>query len=769
MALWSPTARRIMGCCLVLCFWTGSVSTSVCAQASDPSATAVSEIALDPRVDGDSTRTSLEWLPMDTDLYMSAAHLKAQFQRVMGSHVMTLWQSSSLWKKVAMAGSAEWKDRKGEWKQVRAVLENPSVKDALRFAEEILSEDVFVFADSRLSRTLEQLQSIQSKLHLMADEGVSDDKKAEIVFEWIDRLLPEFQFPTLMVGARFQDAERALSKVDEVEGLLRFGLGSRPEFRDAMKRLERIEDRRGSRLRWSVNGTMIPWESIPTNEVLDAESLSDLRDGMQSKSFTITLGSIDEFFVLMLSGDPNAMDSFGAGERLLDHPHWKAIRDHVSQRVTGSGHPLTSVRFVSDALAKAQFVASLDGFFGKLARGFLYPAYRKLDPNSDLREWLTMLHDDGAWIDAEIGQHVPAWKGVTEWSYLTDEGWETWVEYRTQPVLIDSSTPLRGLSHVGVDPLVFLNLRLAPHAEYFESSRRIVRRIHERLEGWVEIDESELPAGDWQASVKRVLAVWPSIKQLADIWQEEFLPAMDGELVFALQTGGLMSNQWHPDLPVAREPLPAPEMATLFGLRDRARWMEGCRRLKAWVGRILQQTPMEEGARDAILGGLPRVIADTDLEVETFGIPIPEDCPAPKSMMPRMSVGADWANMNFSDLQDQAMRRTSLTQRGAFAFDASEPNASAAYIDLGGIARAMKPWLEYGLDQMPGGADDRLPLPENKSGRTLDITPRDLLEFWETLGALGEMASFSRVDGDGRWTSRAVFRSGESKASTPPR
>jgi hypothetical protein len=62
------------------------------------------------------------------------------------------------------------------------------------------------------------------------------------------------------------------------------------------------------------------------------------------------------------------------------------------------------------------------------------------------------------------------------------------------------------------------------------------------------------------------------------------------------------------------------------------------------------------------------------------------------------------------------------------------------------------------LAQLQPSLDEALPLPPNASGRSVAISPSDVLEFWDVLSELGEFASMSHIDAKGRWQWKAVYR-----------
>ena len=374
-----------------------------------------------------ASNRSLQWVPLQCDYYEAHFAMRSQWDRLSQSEWSSRLQSTEVWQKFRNALLAEWEDRKGELRQVRSTLQNPIVKDVMAFGIDLLSQDVFLFADNHLSKTIDQLAVIQSKSTLLASGQVSNETKAEIVYEWIDQLVPNFQFPTLVLGASFSDAEKATAKVDEIEGLIRLGLGSNPDLQPVLRALKRIDDARGSRLQWSIQGSMLPWDSFPTNEIVDREAMEDLREAFEDKHLSLSIGTFDGFFVVLVSGDSNVNDLFGRQETLIDHQNLVEIRKHLRDNVSAAsaGNPLTHLRFISDELTRSEQMASLEGFFSKLAKTALEPAIDSLEKSSDLREWWTSVLDDAPW---QYDLDIPECRGLGDaWSRSNSDRRTRWI------------------------------------------------------------------------------------------------------------------------------------------------------------------------------------------------------------------------------------------------------------------------------------------------------------------------------------------------------
>jgi len=698
---------------------------------------------------GQLEKRSVGQVSRDVDLYIGGFRILDPWLELWESPALREFRDSALSKEVDREFQQAWKERRGNLSRVRTVFENRNTQDALRFLEDVVSEDFFLTADGSLSDFMQRLATVLRKSHLLSDPSISSAEKAELVYEWIDTLGPDWNLPTLTLAGSITDKERALSKVDELEGLLRFGLGMRPEARQALKSLVRLDDQRGTRLQWRIPFALIPWDSVPTNEIFDAESRDRLRDVLSEKSLVLTFGILDGRFVAALGGSTEPLPSVAVESSLLNHPEMKLVRDHQDQNITG-------IRYISDRLAKATFELGLKDFFSKLANTFVRPTTYDLD-DSEYREWLMTCIDDAGWIDSTIEAMIPEPRGSTELSLLSENRWEVLGHYRTVNALFRGDTPVRGMKHWGDQPLLVLDVQLAEHPEYFKAARAIVQRLKQRLDDLKTIPREELPVpqlGELPAIADRA---WPFLFQGAELWQKQSLPNMNGEHAFILSSGGLTSQQWHPSLPRSSEPLPMPEAALLIGIRDQQAWIQS---LRGWGGLVRSVIDAWGDSSPTVLAMLEPQRSDKD-DYVTLGYPIPDDCPAPKAMMPRLDVASTWSLLSYSDLLSASIRTAKEPTIGHGQFDATKNMAKAAWIDLGAIARMLTPWIRYGADQSQGMLGDLRPISVFATDFTIDLSPGDIVNAWRTIEKLGEMSSVTTMNEDGSSYSRSIFVFGD--------
>ncbi|MFM8399018.1 MAG: hypothetical protein ACKOAH_14395, partial [Pirellula sp.] len=155
---------------------------------------------------------------------------------------------TALWKKSNELFFKEWKDRKSDLAIWKARLDNPAAREIRAFLYDVISQDVFLYADENLSLTLDQWNSIVPEVERLSSRETATEEKADIVARWVNEIVPKIQLPTLMLGGRCTNTDRALARIDEIEGAIRLGINFVPDIASLFNNLRRVEDKRGNRL-----------------------------------------------------------------------------------------------------------------------------------------------------------------------------------------------------------------------------------------------------------------------------------------------------------------------------------------------------------------------------------------------------------------------------------------------------------------------------------------------------------------------------------------
>jgi hypothetical protein len=395
----------------------------------------------------------------------------------------------------------------------------------------------------------------------------------------------------------------------------------------------------------------------------------------------------------------------------------------------------------------------LDGFFRKIARTTLLPIIDEQPSDSDLAVWLTSAVDDASWLDEQIGKHVVRYKGASRLAWISDRTWESVQVDRTPMHLMDSSRRLDGMRRVGPDPLLMLNMRLAPHPEYFNSARQIVRKLKGSFEELMQVKDPQTDLGPWKPVERQIKTLWPLVVGITQEWQNRILPNLNGEHLVVVHSGQLQSKNWLPMFGPSQESLPLPEAALVSGLGDSEEFHTGTISIVNAVGSMLgsygiypRVPPSLAQSESWSLGVLPQPWGQA--EVGTFqGI---------------LATSPRWNWLGYSKDQWQTFTKEDQSPSNdavkLLGFEqANGPVASAALIDLGGIACLENRWFAFLLEKAPTDPEGHLAIPPTATGRRLTLTGAEVQTFLDCFEQLGKLTSFSSSDPQGFTLLRARY------------
>lgn len=701
----------------------------------------------------DSDLKSLKLVPKDADFLYSSFRMREQWERFAKGPVASSFMKLPAVSKILAQFRTEWKEREAIGSNFRVTLENGNVQDALAFLGEITSSELFVFGDKNFSAMNLRLAKINEEMSSVMAAG-SDDEEEQvqlIATKWIEGL-KGMTIPTFVMGGRCDDVDLALGKIDQLEVPV-FALKQIPDAAPFLQNLKRIEDQRGDRLQWIISGSQIPWDVIPTNDTFDEEMRDLIKEALDTVSFTITIGLFDGNFIFALSPTPEALTALGKGESILEHPDMKPVVDSLSK-------PLTGIAYSSDALADSTFTSTYKNFFSRNLAGISMQLSSQLEEESEIKDFVEDVMSDMSWMDEAIAKLVPPFQGALSLSFLTDDGWERHDHLRTKDVLMDTSSKLTALDHVGGDPMMMVVTKLQDHPKYFQLMRKIVQKAKARFDSAVEVDWSELDENaDLDQAKRSVELVWPFLVRIADTWEKKFLPSMSGEHAIILSAGNLAAQQWVKDMPPSEEPLPLIELATITSLKDKALFQSGFEDLFTMcddiVAMIRKQDPNSVPAGYAV----PRPTKSEASLGDKFGYPIPSDCPVPKEMMPQMLFSGDFAIGTYSDKQAETLSSSKQLAIGQGIIDPAAKQGNASYVAFGKLFRFATPWVRYAMVQNIEDLDDSVldpSIPEDFVNYTL--TANDLLSLYGVLGQIGDLSSSTISNGSGGTVTRSVYR-----------
>jgi hypothetical protein len=697
--------------------------------------------------------SSLRLVPKDADFYWASWRQAEQWERLVNGPVAKKLVKLPAVEKAWKAFLKQWNDRSEQLAQARMVWENPNFKEALTFLSELGSEETFFFADKNLSQFITTVNEFSTDMQVAIVEAQDDSEEAyvELIDKWIGEL-EKTKLPTIVFGAKFQDEDLAITKVDQLEALIQLPLmaAGQPQFQNLVKR---VDDSRGSRVSVTINGQLIPWDSVPTTDEFDEEALENLREVLEEKNVTLTVGMLDKFFVVAFSETTKDLLALGKGESLLSHPDFAPV-------VAMSDKPLTMASYTSDVFGEANWNAQFKGFFSKLFSQTAAAGRLVLDEESEAHDLLDDIESDVEWMDTEIAKVIPPFQGQTMLSFLTDDGWEMIQYNRTPDIILQSEEPLQGLGHVGGKPLMMVVTKFANHPEYFQLMRKIVQRAKSRLDDALEMDLSDIDIDDSnQTEAKQMIdRVYPLLEKVANTYETLIAPSLTGEHGLVWTSGNLTAKQWVQGMPESDEPLPLPEFSWISGLKDRDSMIKGGKEIYSIFDSILELA--RELDPNSVPEGysIPRPEKVTEKSGIKYGYPIPEDCPVPADLMPHVLFSDDLLVMGYSKATTNLLADGSPLEVGKPVFSSDSKLASASYIDIGRVFKSFGPWVRYAIKQSNVDPEQELVPQSDLPLEGVNITMNDLLGLWSVLESVGEVTTTAVSKGKEGIEIRSVYR-----------
>lgn len=696
--------------------------------------------------------TSLRFVPRDADLYVGSYKQSQQWQAFVEGPVVQKFLSLPVVQENWKTFLAQWNEREGQMATARMVVENPNAKDAIEFLSKLASEESFFFIDKNLSSWLKVSGELNDEIRKLSEQtDTPPEETAKKLFKsWVGRI-ESVQIPMMVMGAKCDDEDLAMTKVDQLEALIQLGTQFNPETAPFGRFVKRIDDDRGSRLTVELSGKQIPWDTIPTNEQFDEDLKEQLQNSLASRTVALTIGTLDKYFIVAFSERSKDLLNLGKVESLASHPDLSPVRNAGS-------NPLTSISYVSDAFAKANYEAQVKDLFTKNFAAVTMQVERIQGDSPQVATILKDVRSDLAWLDAEMAKLIPPSKGATSYSFLTPQGWEQITHTRTKNILLDGTAPLSGLQHVGGSPIAMVVTRVQKHPEHFELVKAIATKAKKYFDQVVELDLVEGSDKEELLEAKEAIdKAWPLVVRLSNAWENLFAPSLDGESGMVLTYGNLAAKQWVQDMPPSDVPLPLPELASITKVTDAEKLKNGFLEVfdvfDAIVALVREESP------EAIPSDytVPRPTEVPSTLGEKYGYPIPEDCPVPKTMMPQALIHDGYLIISYSDVQTDTLAKSTPLAIGKGVIDGSKPLANASYVHFGKLFAMFRPWARYAFAQTIPDADATLLDTPDPMLQEYTLTANDLLSLWSTVEALGEISSTTSIESSGETVTRSVY------------
>jgi hypothetical protein len=469
---------------------------------------------------------------------------------------------------------------------------DPLLARVLETLVDAVSHEVFFYADSRLSPTVEALWRVYSSAFLPDTLGYETTllpgvrRAVDLALELED----ELQVPGIVAGFALSDPD-----------------AGRQILTDLMRRLTnegpplpifdwKIENTQYYTL--LLGGRMVPKDA--RSAVADALSDGDfssqdiarVRDFLSSRTLALSVGVRGKYLLVSIGRDNEHLRRLGTEASLVASTHLAPVREHFKSDVIGLVYTAKELSF-GTTLSREDTSQWIDEML------------KAIPPEKISDELATRLKADaGRFID-DVNSQVPEPSPYVSVSFK-NRGIETLSFSGEDSSGVDTSKPLTLLAHVGKKPLAFLASRSTKFAHQYDLFARWVGVAKDYFD---KIVVPHLSADD-QTEYQRFHDIFvPSLREIDVTTREYLLPAVDGlQSALIVDSAGKL-----PTLPatplVFSKPLRIPRPAIVFEVNDAEKFKEAFARYRRSINDFLKH------------------VAETDIGLEPFEIPKPESSP----------------------------------------------------------------------------------------------------------------------------------------------
>lgn len=691
----------------------------------------------------DLEETSLAMAPEDAAFFSASVHMREAWEDFVNGPFVTKLRATSYVSEVEGEFLRQWNNPEtDEIRTAKGMLANPNVKNLLKLADEMFSDEWFIYGGADWCESIEGLMGIQSEIMQAANQG---PEAMEAYFADLDKAkIDAIQIPTMVMGFRIDDEDNAELQISALEGIMRLGGTQVDELKPLLQNLRSKELKDGLTLSLTLDSSLIPEEML---EELDGEGPEyeigrKMLELIEGRTLALAIGVRSKMLLLAIGESADIINEVGSAEStLLDRPEFKYLEEADAENLRG-------ISYVSERFQKANWEANFSNYFTNLTNQFAGVMLQMNQGSPEVEDWHQEILEDAAWMDEKMAALGDRLGATLSWSQKIPGGIEGYT-YNWSEMDMENATPIKVLSHAGETPLILLAGKSAPSDAADEIFDYLLDRGDDHLKNLIMVMEDD--EEERETAVRLVGKLWPLLSDMYVVLRDKMSPALsENDGLFAVSAEWKISQL--PDLPPPNRPLPLPEFASATTVTDRGELVDAFADLYRVMDRMVDvirevdddipadYTIPRPNESDAGLGA-------TRYSYDEFTQDVPIE-----GFLPQAVIGDDVMLMGYSDRQVQSMLETrELLTRPAWLTDET-PVGMVAFVDFAGIFGAIRPWAEFGF-QMSG-----MPMDAPLSEEELVPSPNDLLEIWDCLEAAGQLASTTTVGTDGEPTvSRFVW------------
>lgn len=636
---------------------------------------------------------SLKWFPEDTAFYSVMLRNREQIEAVAKSKA---WKSLMAMPAVK-EGLAQLDKAMNENEQAakaKIFLENPAIRKALDTLADMFSQETFVYADKHTVEALELLQHVLRAAQFHGNVGQiaslvsgdeSDTPGQAIVFGALADHLHLMKVPTIVLGFKVKDKERAKEELTQLEGLITLAMMANPEL---AKHTKRVSVGGADFFTLALDGSMIPWDQVPVDELRKNE----LRQGdvdkviAKVKKLTLTLGfgMRDDYVLLVISPSAKKLEHLGKGKLLIDRPEFKPLQAMADRR-------LVAVSYLSEGLSR---LGNNSGDIDSLVQ-MVDKVLPKIPITSGQRE---QVRKDVDALAVDLKSLFPKPGAAMAFAFLTDRGVEGYSYDWSGHGAVDGTKPLAILNHLGGTPLLAIVGRGKVSMEGYDKVVKWVKVGYRYIDEFVVPKiESDGVNSEQYGKIKELFL--PLVQRFDETTRTMFLPALaDGQVGLVLD-GKLTSKQFHKQQPASDRPLPMAEPAILLGVSDAKLLAKAMKQYREIINAGAKAVAELDPAKPKPFQ-IPEPKLATSSQGTVGSYPLPKEWGVTEEVSLAFGLSDHVAVIGISTSHVERLLKDNPLTVGGLLADAQRPLAGASLLSWSGILETATPWIEYAAKQV---------------------------------------------------------------------
>jgi hypothetical protein len=627
---------------------------------------------------------SLRMVPADAAFYSSSLRLKEQFNTLVESKAYQKLMQIPLVQFAKMQAAFQWQQSQDPHIAVlREYIQSPEGQEAVAVLAEMFSDEVFVYGGGDVTQTLKllmQLNGIQRTAQLEAHATGQEvgDVLAERFREVLEENADDFKAPTLVMGFRIQDKERARRQLDEVHALVRNMLDEQQPELSAHLQRDQIAGHEFLTLR--LDGSMIPWDKIREEaDEADHEQLEQWRNLLNSKTLAVALGVVDDFVLLSMGESTSHLETIGQSKVLADQLAIQRLAKHADQRVAAIG-------YVGESLARS--MNSPEQTVENMA-STLEEVLRHVGVDEEQRKQLV---ENIRTLD--MSRYMPQQGEMSNVVFLTSRGYEGFQYATGNRPMTDGSKPLTILNHAGGTPMLVVASRSNDTVEDYDEAIEWLQQTAKHVEVIV---ESKVDPEDWAKYQQYRERIIELLRRVNNANREYLYPAFADNQAALVMDVTATSKQWVDKLPASPKQLPMFELGVVASVSDAERLREGAKEYYAVVRdaiALVREIKPEEVPEFELRKPQERAIEGGG----TLHIyPLPGEWGVDEQVAPNAGLTDSAAALSMLPGTTERLLRSTQLEVDT-PLDLKRPAGKVIHFEFHKLIGAIRPWIDYGLD-----------------------------------------------------------------------